>query len=111
MIRDPLISGQDGWRGNKFTPPKFCIWRWCPNLRLDITTRARFDNTLTIFSKMAPYDSDSSGAEDDDFTETNVLLGYASTDANGEEISRLGGYPVCRPRLTDPLRMYIDCSK
>lgn len=44
---------------------------------------------------MAPYDSDSSGAEDEDFTETNVLLGYASADANGEEISRLGGYPVC----------------
>ncbi|GAB1317888.1 Programmed cell death protein 2 C-terminal domain-containing protein [Madurella fahalii] len=42
---------------------------------------------------MAPYDSDSSGAEDDDFTETNVLLGYASADANGEEISRLGGRP------------------
>lgn len=43
---------------------------------------------------MAPYDSDSSGAEDDDYTETNVLLGYASEDANGEEISRLGGLPV-----------------
>lgn len=44
---------------------------------------------------MAPYDSDSSGGEDDDYTETNVLLGYASADANGEEISRLGGNPVC----------------
>jgi pre-rRNA-processing protein TSR4 len=42
---------------------------------------------------MAPYDSDSSGGEEDDFTETNVLLGYASADANGEEISRLGGRP------------------
>ncbi|KAK0729647.1 programmed cell death protein 2 [Lasiosphaeris hirsuta] len=43
---------------------------------------------------MAPYDdSDSSGGEDNELTETNVLLGYASTDANGEEISRLGGYP------------------
>jgi pre-rRNA-processing protein TSR4 len=47
---------------------------------------------------MAPYDSDSSGAEDEEFTETNVLLGYASADANGEEISRLGGRPVCPPR-------------
>ncbi len=44
---------------------------------------------------MAPYDNDSSGAEDDDFTETNVLLGYASADANGEQTSRLGGHPVC----------------
>ncbi|KAL2174918.1 programmed cell death protein 2 [Thermothelomyces heterothallicus CBS 202.75] len=42
---------------------------------------------------MAPYDSESSGSEDEDYTETNVLLGYASTDANGEEISRLGGRP------------------
>ncbi|KAH6623351.1 programmed cell death protein 2 [Chaetomium tenue] len=42
---------------------------------------------------MAPYDSDSSGGEEEDFTETNVLLGYASPDANGEEISRLGGHP------------------
>ncbi|SPQ24434.1 79a7ac15-9499-4c30-9e4a-2f4fa67f710a [Thermothielavioides terrestris] len=42
---------------------------------------------------MAPYDSDSSGAEDGDYTETNVLLGYASVDANGEEVSRLGGRP------------------
>lgn len=44
---------------------------------------------------MAPYDSESSGGEEDDYTETNVLLGYASVDANGEEISRLGGHPVC----------------
>lgn len=48
---------------------------------------------------MAPYDSDSSGGEEEDFTETNVLLGYASPDANGEEISRLGGRPVCRDRI------------
>jgi pre-rRNA-processing protein TSR4 len=52
---------------------------------------------------MAPYDSDSSGAEDEEFTETNVLLGYASADANGEEISRLGGRPVCPPDLSPSL--------
>ncbi|QUC17140.1 uncharacterized protein UV8b_01381 [Ustilaginoidea virens] len=39
---------------------------------------------------MASYDSDSSDGE---FTETNVLLGYASTDAEDETISRLGGTP------------------
>lgn len=44
---------------------------------------------------MVNYDSDSSGGEDNDYTETNVLLGYASSDSNGEEISRLGGRPVC----------------
>jgi pre-rRNA-processing protein TSR4 len=48
---------------------------------------------------MAPYDSDSSGGEEEDFTETNVLLGYASADANDEEISRLGGRPVRLGRL------------
>ncbi|KAL2020308.1 hypothetical protein VTK56DRAFT_8536 [Thermocarpiscus australiensis] len=49
---------------------------------------------------MVSYDSESSGAEDNDYTETNVLLGYASTDANGEEISRLGD----RPNWLDPSR-------
>ncbi|KAK1527177.1 T-complex protein 1 [Colletotrichum costaricense] len=36
------------------------------------------------------YDSDSSEQE---FTETNVLLGYASKDADDDTISRLGGQP------------------
>lgn len=46
---------------------------------------------------MAPpkqYDSESSGDEEDDYTETNVLLGYASKDAGDDTISRLGGRPV-----------------
>ncbi|KAF3059195.1 putative 20S rRNA accumulation protein 4 [Daldinia childiae] len=42
---------------------------------------------------MAPYDSDSSAGEEDEFTETNVLLGYASRDAGDDFISRLGGRP------------------
>lgn len=44
--------------------------------------------------KMAPYDSDDSLDEDQDYTETNVLLGYASKDADDDTISRLGGRPV-----------------
>lgn len=43
---------------------------------------------------MAPYDSDSSEDEDQGYTETNVLLGYASKESNGETVSRLGGEPV-----------------
>ena len=43
---------------------------------------------------MAPYDSDSSEDEGQSFTETNVLLGYASKEAGGETVSRLGGEPV-----------------
>lgn len=45
---------------------------------------------------MAPYDSDDSLDEDQDYTETNVLLGYASKDADEDTISRLGGRPVSR---------------
>ncbi|KAK3948393.1 TCP-1/cpn60 chaperonin family-domain-containing protein [Pseudoneurospora amorphoporcata] len=42
---------------------------------------------------MAPYDDSSDEGEDLEFTETNVLLGYADADSNGEKISRLGGVP------------------
>ncbi|KAI0122672.1 programmed cell death protein 2 [Daldinia grandis] len=42
--------------------------------------------------------SDSSAGEEDDFTETNVLLGYASKDPGDDTISRLGG----RPEWLDP---------
>jgi hypothetical protein len=44
---------------------------------------------------MDPYDSDSSGLEDaGDYTETGVLLGYASTEPTDDTISHLGGWPV-----------------
>ncbi|KAM3553865.1 hypothetical protein MY1884_006442 [Beauveria asiatica] len=39
---------------------------------------------------MADYDSDSSDGE---YAETNVLLGYASKDADEDTISRIGGRP------------------
>ncbi|KUI59949.1 hypothetical protein VP1G_07210 [Cytospora mali] len=47
---------------------------------------------------MAPYDSDDSLDDEQEFTETDVLLGYASKDGDGETISRLGG----RPDWLDP---------
>ncbi|KID78527.1 uncharacterized protein G6M90_00g043470 [Metarhizium brunneum] len=40
---------------------------------------------------MTSYDSDSS--DGGEFTETNVLLGYASKDSQDETISKLGGIP------------------
>ncbi|KAL9096479.1 MAG: hypothetical protein Q9165_001476 [Trypethelium subeluteriae] len=43
---------------------------------------------------MDPNDSDSSGVDDGDFTETNVLLGYASKTPTDDKISQLGGYPT-----------------
>lgn len=52
----------------------------------------KIDNKPNVV--MAAYDSDSSAGEDQDFTETNVLLGYASKNADDDTISRLGGRPV-----------------
>ena len=43
---------------------------------------------------MPPYDSESSD-EGEDYTETNVLLGYATKDATGDAVSHIGGAPVC----------------
>lgn len=54
---------------------------------------------------MASYDSDSSDGE---FTETNVLLGYASKDSEDETISKLGGYPVSTSLARRTLRRGHD---
>ena len=44
---------------------------------------------------MADYDSDSSGLSDqEDYTETNILLGYPSKEPTDDTISHLGGQPV-----------------
>ena len=45
------------------------------------------------FNLMVNYDSDSSGG-DESFTETSVIIGYASQKPNDDTISHLGGYPV-----------------
>jgi hypothetical protein len=42
---------------------------------------------------MPPYDSDS-GEEDEEYTQTNILLGYATKEATGDAVSHLGGLPV-----------------
>ena len=61
---------------------------------------------------MAPpkqYDSESSGDDEEDYTETNVLLGYASKDAGDDSISRLGGRPVrpsSLPKSWNPRETY-----
>ena len=43
---------------------------------------------------MAAYDSESSGAEENDYIETKVLLGYASKEPQDDLISHIGGRPV-----------------
>lgn len=62
-----------------------------------LTARLRFKYSNT---DMPNYQSDSSDGEDGDYTETNVLLGYASKDINadGDTTSYLGGQPV-RPLI------------
>ncbi len=52
----------------------------------------------------ASYESDSSDGE---FEETNVLLGYASKDADEDTISHLGGYPVINPVWKSLEKEYI----
>lgn len=59
---------------------------------------------------MAPYDSDSSGGEDEDFTETNVLLGYASKEAGDDTISYLGGRPTWIDPTTPPSAALAKCK-
>lgn len=43
---------------------------------------------------MDPYDSDSSFEDEGDFTDTGVLLGYASEELIEDTISHIGGRPV-----------------
>ncbi|KAI1407286.1 programmed cell death protein 2 [Hypoxylon sp. FL1857] len=59
---------------------------------------------------MAPYDSDSSAGEEDGFTETNVLLGYASKDPGDESISRLGGRPEWLDASNPPSAALARCQ-
>lgn len=57
---------------------------------------------------MASYDSDDSIEENEEFTETDVLLGYASKESKGETTSRLGGKPVCDETPPSSLQHVIN---
>lgn len=43
---------------------------------------------------MLQNDSDSSDEENESFSTTNVLLGYASKEPTDDTFSQLGGHPV-----------------
>ncbi|KAG8629969.1 hypothetical protein KVT40_001588 [Elsinoe batatas] len=58
---------------------------------------------------MANYDSDSSAGEDD-YTETSVLLGYASKEATDDAISHLGGHPAWLDGKTAPSGDLAKCK-
>ncbi|KAI1640735.1 programmed cell death protein 2 [Biscogniauxia mediterranea] len=59
---------------------------------------------------MPPYDSDSSEGEEDGFTETNVLLGYASKDPQDDSITRLGGQPDWLDEASPPSAALARCK-
>ncbi|KAH0389944.1 hypothetical protein KCU89_g16134, partial [Aureobasidium melanogenum] len=58
---------------------------------------------------MATYDSDSD-FEDDNFTETNVLLGYATKDVVDDTTSQLGGHPTWLDEKTAPSGDLAKCK-
>ncbi|KAM5447642.1 hypothetical protein MaudCBS49596_005901 [Microsporum audouinii] len=61
---------------------------------------------------MDPYDSDSSGIDEelDDYTETGVLLGYASKEELSDAISHLGGWPTWLDPATPPPGDFAKCK-
>lgn len=48
---------------------------------------------------MSNADIDDSLSDQEEYTETNVLLGYASKKATDDTISHLGGHPVSFAQL------------
>lgn len=58
---------------------------------------------------MPPYDSESSD-EGEDYTETNVLLGYATKEATGDAVSHLGGAPSWIDDTTAPSGALAKCK-
>ncbi|KAJ4315731.1 hypothetical protein N0V94_005814, partial [Neodidymelliopsis sp. IMI 364377] len=58
---------------------------------------------------MPPYDSESSD-EGEEYTETNVLLGYATKDATGDAVSHIGGAPQWINDKTAPSGALAKCK-
>ena len=77
------------WSG-AFPPPQGNTKNHRQNYNVDSRNEC-LDNCT---STMAGYDSDDSLHDQVDYTETGVLLGYASKEPTEDEISRLGGHPV-----------------
>ncbi|KAJ9655675.1 hypothetical protein H2201_008755 [Coniosporium apollinis] len=58
---------------------------------------------------MASYDSDSSAGEDD-YTQTNVLLGYATKEPTDDPVNQLGGHPTWLDSTTAPSGALAKCK-
>ncbi|KAF2096889.1 hypothetical protein NA57DRAFT_78479 [Rhizodiscina lignyota] len=59
---------------------------------------------------MASYDSDSSLDDEGNYTETSVLLGYASQGSTEDTVSQLGGYPTWLDDKTTPPGDLAKCK-
>ncbi|KAI1909150.1 hypothetical protein LOZ39_004513 [Ophidiomyces ophidiicola] len=62
---------------------------------------------------MDPYDSDSSGLDDEargEYTTTSVLLGYVEEEATDDAISHLGGLPTWLDPSTPPPGNFAKCK-
>ncbi|CEL07450.1 hypothetical protein ASPCAL10607 [Aspergillus calidoustus] len=60
---------------------------------------------------MDPYDSESSGFEDEgDYTETGVVLGYASEEIIEDTVTHLGGWPTWLDGATPPPGDFAKCK-
>ncbi|RDW86776.1 small subunit rRNA maturation protein TSR4 [Aspergillus mulundensis] len=60
---------------------------------------------------MDPYDSDSSGFEDEgDYTETGVVLGYASEEIIEDAVTHIGGCPTWLDDSTPPSGEFAKCK-
>jgi hypothetical protein len=71
-----------------------CTWQpWQQPLQKKLLPRQTLFDIERADVNMADYDSDSS-YDGEDYTETNVLLGYAAKEGTGDAISHLGGAPV-----------------
>jgi hypothetical protein len=75
--------------------PRLVIKKSSPTPLLSAPCKRRPSKFLRVRYEMAPYDSDSSDGEENDYTVTSVLLGYTSNEAKDDNISHLGGSPVC----------------
>ncbi|MCJ1249455.1 hypothetical protein MMC30_006679 [Trapelia coarctata] len=58
---------------------------------------------------MAPHDSDSSDEDTENYTTTNVVLGYASKEPTDDSISQLGGRPTWLGQSEPPSAALARC--
>lgn len=60
---------------------------------------------------MNSINSDSSDEENESYTTTNVLLGYASKDPTDDSISQLGGHPVSMQNHKPQAKAYLTMAR